>query len=91
MPPQYIIANLGISTNFGDVDLKHLQFPVEMHIDWIRVYQPKGQKNIGCDPPEFPTQDYINTYVFLSPLRFADRVADGVLCPGTSRRTRTQI
>lgn len=52
-----------MSTNFGTVDIAHLDFPVEMHVDWIRVYQPKGQKNIGCDPPAFPTQNYINTYV----------------------------
>ncbi len=36
---QYILANLGMSTNFGDVDLDHLTFPAIMLIDWIRVYQ----------------------------------------------------
>lgn len=61
--PMYIIMNLGISENFGGVDFKHLEFPVTMSIDWIRVYQPQGEKNIGCDPPAFPTQDYINTYI----------------------------
>ncbi|KAF8514321.1 beta-glucan synthesis-associated protein [Hysterangium stoloniferum] len=61
--PMYIIMNLGISENFGGVDFKHLIFPVTMSIDWIRVYQPKGEKNIGCDPPAFPTQDYINAYI----------------------------
>ncbi len=33
------MANLGMSTNFGDVDLDHLTFPAIMSIDWIRVYQ----------------------------------------------------
>ncbi|TDL28121.1 beta-glucan synthesis-associated protein [Rickenella mellea] len=61
--PMYIIANLGMSTNFGKVDLQHLPFPVTMKIDYIRVYQPKGQKNIGCDPSDFPTQAYINQYI----------------------------
>jgi hypothetical protein len=51
-----------MSTNFGPVDLTHLPFPVHMYIDYIRVYQPKGQRNIGCDPPDFPTATYINTY-----------------------------
>ena len=32
-----------------------------MMIDYIRVYQPSNAKNIGCDPPEFPTAAYINT------------------------------
>jgi beta-glucanase (GH16 family) len=61
--PMYIIANLGMSTNFGDVDLEHLTFPTKMSIDWIRVYQPSDSINIGCDPKDFPTQAYINQYI----------------------------
>ena len=57
---QYIIANLGMSTNFGTVDLKHLPFPATMRIDYIRVYQRSDSKNIGCDPSDFPTAAYIN-------------------------------
>jgi len=30
-----------------------------MSIDYIRVYQPAGAVNIGCDPKERPTKDYI--------------------------------
>lgn len=52
-----------MSTNFGTVDLKHLPFPATMRIDYIRVYQRSDQKNIGCDPPDFPTQAYINQYI----------------------------
>ncbi|KAJ6593908.1 beta-glucan synthesis-associated [Mycena capillaripes] len=61
--PMYIIANLGMSTNFGPVDLDHLPFPCHLSIDYIRVYQPKNAINIGCDPPDFPTLQYINTYI----------------------------
>ncbi|KAG2156292.1 glycoside hydrolase family 16 protein [Suillus clintonianus] len=60
--PMYIIMNLGMSTNFGPVDLEHLPFPVHMRVDYIRVYQPSNARNIGCDPKAFPTADYINTY-----------------------------
>jgi hypothetical protein len=60
---QYIIINLGMSENFGLVDLEHLPFPVHMRVDYVRVYQPKGEENIDCDPPDFPTQAYINRYV----------------------------
>lgn len=60
--PMYILANLGMSTNFGDVDLDHLTFPAIMLIDWIRVYQDPDNINIGCDPADFPTADYITTY-----------------------------
>ncbi|THG96277.1 hypothetical protein EW026_g5526, partial [Hermanssonia centrifuga] len=58
--PMYIIANLGMSFNFGTVDLTHLPFPVHMRIDYIRVYQPSNARNVGCDPKDFPTKDYIN-------------------------------
>lgn len=60
--PMYIIANLGFSLNFGGIDLENLQFPATMSIDYIRVYQPSNAHNIGCDPPEFPTATYIETY-----------------------------
>ncbi|KAG7446496.1 glycoside hydrolase family 16 protein [Guyanagaster necrorhizus] len=61
--PMYIITNLGMSTNFGPVDIEHLGFPVHMAIDYIRVYQPIDNINIGCDPRDFPTQAYINEYI----------------------------
>ena len=61
--------NLGMSTNFGKVDLEHLPFPVHMRVDYIRVYQPKNSINIGCDPTNFPTADYIDTSVHLIFLR----------------------
>jgi beta-glucanase (GH16 family) len=61
--PMYIIMNLGMSRNFGNVDLEHLTFPTTMRIDWIRVYQPADAINIGCDPKDFPTQAYINKYI----------------------------
>ena len=52
-----------MSENFGLVDLAHLPFPVHMKVDYIRVYQPAGEENIGCDPRGFPTQAYINRYM----------------------------
>jgi beta-glucanase (GH16 family) len=61
--PMYIIANLGMSENFGKVDIEHLTFPATMRVDWIRVYQPKDAINIGCDPQNFPTAAYINQYL----------------------------
>ncbi|QRW05303.1 glycoside hydrolase family 16 protein [Ceratobasidium sp. AG-Ba] len=61
--PMYMLINLGISPNFGAIDWEHLVFPTWMLVDWIRVYQPKDNHNIGCDPPDFPTADYINTYI----------------------------
>ncbi|KAI0756878.1 glycoside hydrolase family 16 protein [Daedaleopsis nitida] len=61
--PMYLIANLGMSTNFGFVDLEHLTFPTTMKVDWIRVYQDPDNLNVGCDPEDFPTAAYINEYI----------------------------
>ncbi|KII83673.1 glycoside hydrolase family 16 protein [Plicaturopsis crispa FD-325 SS-3] len=61
--PMYIIANLGFSLNFGGIDFDRLTLPATMSIDYIRVYQPRGSKNIGCDPPDYPTAAYIDTYI----------------------------
>lgn len=61
--PMYLIANLGMSTGFGPVDLAHLTFPAHMRIDYIRVYQPSNAVNVGCDPKDFPTEAYINRYL----------------------------
>lgn len=60
--PMYILINLGISDGFSPVEAT-LRFPVEMHIDYIRVYQPKDAINYGCDPQGFPTSNYINQYI----------------------------
>ena len=34
-----------------------------MRFDYVRVYQQTGQTNIGCDPPDFPTEDYIQRHI----------------------------
>ena len=51
--------------NFAQLDLDLLQFPTTMSIDYIRVYQPKNAISIGCDPPNFPTAQYIQTSALL--------------------------
>ncbi|TFK38137.1 beta-glucan synthesis-associated protein KRE6 [Crucibulum laeve] len=60
--PMYIIANLGFSHNFGVIDFEALVLPAVMSVDYIRVYQPKSAMNIGCDPVNYPTAKYIETY-----------------------------
>ncbi|CDO74392.1 Glycoside Hydrolase Family 16 protein [Trametes cinnabarina] len=60
--PMSIILNLGISKNWQTIDLSTMIFPAVMQIDYVRVYQRKGATNIGCDPPDYPTADYINAH-----------------------------
>ncbi|KAL4400908.1 O-glycosyl hydrolase [Malassezia pachydermatis] len=65
--PMYIILNLGISKNFGNIDWANLidGFPFELAVDWVRVYQDPDdtEADIGCDPDDMPTKDYINKYI----------------------------
>ncbi|EJU00016.1 glycoside hydrolase family 16 protein [Dacryopinax primogenitus] len=61
--PMYILANLGISENFGAIDYDQLVFPVYLLVDYVRVYQRQGQTNIGCDPADHPTAAYINKHI----------------------------
>lgn len=67
---QYLIMNLGMSTNFGDVDVEHLRFPTTMRVDWVRVYQPSNKVNIGCDPDDYPTKAYIDQCVLQALLNY---------------------
>ncbi|KAI0916388.1 hypothetical protein AcW1_009816 [Taiwanofungus camphoratus] len=61
--PMSISFNLAISTAWQDIDLSTLTFPAEMRVDYVRVYQRSGQKNVGCNPPDYPTADYINAHM----------------------------
>ncbi|EGW31647.1 uncharacterized protein SPAPADRAFT_62260 [Spathaspora passalidarum NRRL Y-27907] len=61
--PMSIVMNLGISNSWAYIDWPSLNFPVTMRIDYVRVYQPKDQINVGCDPDDFPTYDYIQEHL----------------------------
>lgn len=37
-------------------------FPAVMQIDYVRVYQRASSVNVGCDPVDYPTADYINKH-----------------------------
>ncbi|GJE91332.1 glycoside hydrolase family 16 protein [Phanerochaete sordida] len=61
--PMSIVLNLGISSNWQKIDLTTMEFPAVMLVDYVRVYQRKGQTNVGCDPPQYPTAEYIKNHV----------------------------
>ncbi|KAI0826967.1 beta-glucan synthesis-associated [Trametes gibbosa] len=61
--PMSIIFNLGISANWQTIVPETMIFPAVMQIDYVRVYQRSGQTNVGCDPADYPTQDYINAHL----------------------------
>lgn len=53
----------GIIANWQTIDLTTMVFPAVMKVDYVRVYQRKGQTNVGCDPPDYPTATYINNHM----------------------------
>lgn len=57
--------NLGMSPGFSEIDFVNLPLPGHMYVDYVRVYQYEDEINIGCDPPNYPTSNYINQYVDL--------------------------
>jgi beta-glucanase (GH16 family) len=63
--PMYIIMNMGLSQNFAPPEWDKMadMWPFIMSVDYVRVYQPRGQLNIGCDPPDYPTYDFINRHM----------------------------
>ncbi|RCK64580.1 Beta-glucan synthesis-associated protein KRE6 [Candida viswanathii] len=60
--PMSLILNLGISNNWAYIDWNSLFFPVTMRVDYVRIYQPPDAVNVGCDPDDFPTADYIKKH-----------------------------
>lgn len=63
--PMSIILNLGISTAWVYIDWPSLVWPSTMRIDYVRIYQPPRSINLGCDPPGYPTYDYIQKHLDL--------------------------
>ena len=57
--PMSMVLNLGMSGAWGEVNLANLKFPTIMHIDYVRIYQKPGQTSITCDPPGYPTTEWI--------------------------------
>lgn len=62
--PMSIIANFGMSNSFAPINLGDIQkdLPAVMRIDYIRIYQDVGEEMVTCDPPGYPTTDYIDKH-----------------------------
>jgi len=62
--PMYLMMNLFISDKFqAEPNFAMLTFPVSMYIDYVRVYQRKGQSAVSCSPASHPTEKYINDHL----------------------------
>ena len=58
------VAEYLASASFQAQDWMHLQFPAKMYVDYVRVYQRSDVSDgTTCDPPNYPTADYISRCV----------------------------
>lgn len=61
--PMAMIFNLALSETWLTIDFTTLTFPAVFEIDYIRIYQPKDEVSITCDPHGYPTTDYIQKHL----------------------------
>ncbi|GAA6029982.1 hypothetical protein JCM8097_009200 [Rhodosporidiobolus ruineniae] len=60
--PMAIVLNLAISMAFQEPQWGKLEFPGQLRVDYVRIYQKEGHHNIGCDPKSHPTSEYIKNH-----------------------------
>ncbi|KAI9690920.1 MAG: hypothetical protein M1822_008540 [Bathelium mastoideum] len=62
--PMAIVANLGMSNGFSSINMTGIGelLPATMRFDYIRIYQDDDNPLVSCDPPGYPTTDYIATH-----------------------------
>eukprot|EP00302_Diacronema_sp_CCMP2436_P030877 CAMPEP_0179943446 /NCGR_PEP_ID=MMETSP0983-20121128/18306_1 /TAXON_ID=483367 /ORGANISM="non described non described, Strain CCMP 2436" /LENGTH=587 /DNA_ID=CAMNT_0021851119 /DNA_START=186 /DNA_END=1949 /DNA_ORIENTATION=- len=58
--PMSIVLNAALGTWNGGSGGAKGSLPGHMYIDYVRVWQRADRKNVGCDPPDFPTKEYID-------------------------------
>ncbi|KAI4178455.1 MAG: hypothetical protein L6R41_008379, partial [Letrouitia leprolyta] len=62
--PMSIIMNFGMAAGFSALNLTGLTplMPATMRFDYIRIYQDPDSKSVTCDPPGYPTTEYIASH-----------------------------
>lgn len=63
--PLSLIMNFGMSSGFSALNLTGLAttMPATMRFDYVRIYQEEGKTSITCDPPGYPTTEYIKQHM----------------------------
>lgn len=59
--PMSMIINFGMSNGFSALNLTGLAklMPATMRVDYVRIYQDEDNELMTCDPPGYPTTEYI--------------------------------
>ena len=62
--PMSMVMNFGMSSGFAALNFTGLgtTLPATMRFDYVRIYQDPNSKSITCDPPDYPTSDYISKH-----------------------------
>ncbi|KAE9989011.1 hypothetical protein EG328_003328 [Venturia inaequalis] len=62
--PMAVVINFGMSNGFAALNLTGLGplMPATMKIDYLRIYQDANNPLVTCDPPGYPTTDYIKKH-----------------------------
>ncbi|KAL8762184.1 MAG: hypothetical protein Q9184_001781 [Pyrenodesmia sp. 2 TL-2023] len=62
--PMALVMNFGMAAGFSALNLTGLtaSMPATMRFDYVRIYQDPDSKSMTCDPPGYPTTDYIRSH-----------------------------
>ncbi|KAM3077179.1 beta-glucan synthesis-associated protein [Clarireedia jacksonii] len=60
--PMSMVLNLGFSGAWSEILMGDLRFPTTMYVDYVRIYQREGEEMLTCDPPGYPTTQYIKEH-----------------------------
>ncbi|KAL8690369.1 MAG: hypothetical protein Q9218_004164 [Villophora microphyllina] len=65
MEPMSIVMNFGMAAGFSALNLTGLTplMPATMRFDYVRIYQDPDSKSVTCDPPGYPTTEYISSHM----------------------------
>ena len=63
--PMSLVANFGMSTGFSQINFTGIAttLPATMRFDYVRIYQKADSVSITCDPPDYPTTQYIKDHL----------------------------
>ena len=69
--PMALVVNFGMSNGFSAINFPEITalLPATMRIDYVRIYQDPNNEMMTCDPPNYPTTQYIREHpqAYLNP------------------------
>lgn len=63
--PMSIVLNSALGSWNGGASATRGSLPGHLYVDHVRVWQRADRLNVGCDPPDHPTKEYIDAHPLL--------------------------